>query len=70
MVPFPVPPAPQLHQPELLDEVHAELEVTVNEVAPAEAVTLRFEGETESVGTKDVAVKVAIIPIAACGVQT
>ena len=65
-----VPPALTVHQPVLLVEVQDELEVTVKVVEPAVAVTFRLDGVTASVGTNPEAVKVAIIPIAACGVQT
>ena len=40
MVPFPEPEAVTVHHPWLLEAVHAELEVTVNEVEPAAAATL------------------------------
>ena len=67
---MPVPPTPTVHHAELLEELHAEFEVTEKVVEPDTAVTFLFAGETASVGTKPVAVKVPIIPIAACGVQT
>ena len=50
MVPFPVPEVVTVHQPWLLEAVHAAFEVTLKGVVPAAAATFWFEGVTDRVG--------------------
>jgi hypothetical protein len=50
MVPSPVPEGVTVHHVWSLVAVHAELEVTVNEVELAAGDTFRFDGVTDKVG--------------------